>query len=124
MLYKRYLFFFFCISKIWAAQEGPVQVLQDMPIEERIENKIIVSCPEVIRPKIKLNSGWESHPCGAKFKSLSPSTYGGQKDVVQCYFSYICGGGDFTISKHFAGHTCLGSAAPDERKITCIKDNS
>ncbi|MBI2519751.1 MAG: hypothetical protein HYV97_05020 [Bdellovibrio sp.] len=95
------------LSLAVSAQEEPqTRAISDQPSEEMQGSKLIVTCPEVIRPKIELKLNWSSQPCAAKFKGLSPNEKGGQKDFVQCYYNYICGGGEFTIEKKFPKYSC------------------
>ena len=109
---------FILASQAFALEEAPVRKLQDQPIEETSQNQITVTCPEIVKFKLDLPVTWTSNPCAAKFKSMSPSTAGGTVDLIQCYYTYLCGGGDYTIEKRFPGFVCKAS---EERKVICTK---
>ncbi len=109
---------FFLSGAVLALEEAPPRKLQDQPIEEASGNKITVTCPEIVKFKLEIPVSWVSNPCAAKFKGMSPNTQGGAKDLIQCYYTYICGGGDYTIEKRFPGFNCTPA---EERKVLCIR---
>ncbi|MEK6626751.1 MAG: hypothetical protein AABY86_17420 [Bdellovibrionota bacterium] len=112
--------FFICLTgTVFALDEAPVRKLQDQPIEEVSQNRILITCPEIVKFKLLIPASWVSNPCAAKFKGMTPNAQGGPRDLVQCYYTYICGGGDYTIEKRFSGFSC---APKGDRQVVCTTD--